>query len=143
MHSRVVDNYDEQGPVRRRTNNEEDDSPNRGPLDYPERDPLDLVEVDKRPFIRRKLLATCCGGFRTVYDEVTAETLHPALYAIQILTYGFYPGLILLGINLFADHDQRFDAAGFIACIAFVVCGALQASSFMVKRKQMEEAAAK
>lgn len=92
--------------MRRRNNNDEEGKANRGPQDYPERDPLDLIEEDKRPFARRKLLATCCGGYRTVYDEVTAQGIHPALYALQILTYGFYPGLILLCVaSLFPDSD--------------------------------------
>ena len=57
--------------MRRRNRNEGEDE-ERKVIDYPERDPLDLIEEDKRPYARRKLLATCCGGFRTVVDEVTA-----------------------------------------------------------------------
>ena len=112
--------------MRRRNNNEEEGGNNQGPRDYPERDPLDLIEEDKRPFARRKLLATCCGGYRTVYDEVTAQGLHPVLYALQILTYAFYPGLTLLAIGaLFPEADQRFSAAGFAAGVAFVVTAGL------------------
>ena len=59
MQSRVVE-IDDEGPVRRRANNEEEES--KGTRDYPERDPLDLIEEDKRPYVRRKLISTCCGG---------------------------------------------------------------------------------
>ena len=139
MQSRVVE-IDDEGPVRRRANQEEDG--NRGPQDYPERDPLDLIEEDKRPFARRKLLATCCGGIRTVYDEVTAQSIHPALYFLQILTYAFYPGLILLSNGaIFTDADQRMASAYFVAAISFVVCAILQGISYKMNRSQMARAA--
>ena len=109
--------------MRRRANNEE--GGNAGPQDYPERDPLDLIEEDKRPFARRKLLATCCGGIRTVYDEVTAQSIHPALYVLQILTYAFFPGIILLSVVIFPDGDQRETAGYFVAGISFVICALL------------------
>lgn len=114
--------------MRRRNNDPEEGEAGgrRGPQDYPERDPLDLIEEDKRPFARRKLLATCCGGYRTVYDEVTAQSLHPGLHVLQILIYCFLPVLIIIGAFIvFKDFDQRFAAAWFVAGITFVVCGAL------------------
>lgn len=124
------------GPVRHRANNEEEES--KGPRDYPERDPLDLIEEDKRPYVRRKLISTCCGGFRSVYDEVTAQTLHPALFLIQILTYLFYPGLILLfsGV-IWSEKGMRMEACTVVAVIAFILGCLLQVSSYMLKRQEL------
>ncbi len=124
------------GPVRHRANNEEEES--KGPRDYPERDPLDLIEEDKRPYVRRKLISTCCGGFRSVYDEVTAQTLHPALFLIQILTYLFYPGLILLFTGvMWSEKGMRTEACAVVAVIAFILGCALQISSYMLKRQEL------
>ncbi len=127
---------DDMGPVRHRANNEEEES--KGPRDYPERDPLDLIEEDKRPYVRRKLISTCCGGFRSVYDEVTAQTLHPALFLIQILTYLFYPGLILLfsGV-IWSEKGMRMEACTVVAVIAFILGCLLQVSSYMLKRQEL------
>jgi len=138
MQSRVVE-IDDLGPVRRRTG-DEDEERNTGPRDYPERDPLDLIEEDKRPFARRKLVSTCCGGFRTVYDEVTAQTLHPALFPIQILTYLFYPGLIMLfALVMWTEKGMRMEACTAVAIIAFVVGAVLQNISYMFKRQEMAQ----
>ena len=124
------------GPVRHRANNEEEES--KGPRDYPERDPLDLIEEDKRPYVRRKLISTCCGGFRSVYDEVTAQTLHPALFLIQILTYLFYPGLILLFTGaMWSEKGMRMEACAVVAVIVFILGCALQISSYMLKRQEL------
>ena len=141
MQSRVVE-IDDQGPVRRRANG--NDEERKGPQDYPERNPLDLIEEDKRPFVRRKLLATCCGGVRTVYDEVTAQPLPCALLAVQILTYLFYPGLILLSTRtLWPDFNDREASCAFVAAISFFVCSLLHGSSFLLKRKELAHAAQK
>ena len=95
MQSRVVE-IDDEGPVRRNNNNNEEEERKGGSVIYPERDPFDLIEEDKRPFARRKLLSTCCGGFRTVYDEVTAQPVHPGLLALQILIYLFFPVIVIV-----------------------------------------------
>lgn len=143
----------------RQRNNAGGNEERKGPIEYPERDPLDLIEEDKRPFARRKLLATCCGGYRTVYDEVTAQSLHPALLAIQFLTYMFFPGLIMLSIGVlwpdqnrmiggtlvagaWPEGDDRMISGAFVAGVAFVVCSALQISSFLLKRGDMAREAA-
>ena len=101
METRVVE-IDDLGPVRNRT--QEDGEERKGPREYPERDPLDLIEEDKRPFARRKLIQTCCGGCRIVYDEVTAKTLHPGLFVMQILIYLFFPGVILVFTQVIMDE---------------------------------------
>ena len=62
------------GPDERRENN--------GRTEYPERDPLDLIDEDKRPFVRRRICQTWCGGFRTVYDDIDEEGIHPGLYIV-------------------------------------------------------------
>ena len=124
MQTRVVE-IDDLGPVRRRPANAEDEE-QKGPREYPERDPLDLIEEDKRPFARRKLLATCCGGCRTVYDEVTARTIHPGLFVMQILIYLFYPVLIIVfGLVAMPDKGMRMEACAAVAGIAFLICGGL------------------
>lgn len=120
--------------MRRRNNNEEGEE-RKGPTEYPERDPFDLIDEDKRPYARRKLLATCCGGFRTVYDEVTAKSIHPALYVLQFLIYLFFPGMILvMGIIAMPDKVDRMEACAIVAALATLVCGSLHAISFYKQR---------
>ena len=96
---------------------------------------MDLIDEDKRPYARRKLLATCCGGCRTVYDEVTAQSIHPVLYLLQILIYLFFPALILIiGVNAWKEKGMRMEACGLVAGIAFLVCGTLHGISYSLKR---------
>lgn len=139
MEQRAVE-IDDLGPVRNRNNNNEEER--KGPREYPERDPLDLIEEDKRPFVRRKLVATCCGGFRYVYDEVTAKTIHPGLIVLQILLYLFLPGVILVITQVAMDEKvNRMEACALVAGLAFLVCGSLHGLSFYMKRKENELAA--
>ena len=122
--------------MRRRNNG--DGEERKGPTEYPERDPFDLIDEDKRPYARRKLTATCCGGFRTVYDEVTAKSVHPALFALQILIYLFFPGMILVfGISVWSDKDMRMEACTVVAGFALVVCGSLHGLSFYKQRQNL------
>ncbi len=140
MQNRVVELDDELGPVRRRNLDAEQREGNRR---YDERDPLDLIEEDKRPFARRKLLATCCGGCRTVYDEVTARPIHPGLYALQILIYLFYPGMILvIGVIAMPDKDMRMEACAIVGSIGFLVGAAFHYASFHYKKQEMDRMAA-
>ena len=133
MQSRVVE-IDDEGPVRRHNNNEEEERKG-GPVIYPERDPFDLIEEDKRPFARRKLLSTCCGGFRTVYDEVTAQPLHPGLYALQILIYLFFPVIVtVFGLVAMPEKNMRMEACAIVAGIALLVCCIVHGISFNMKR---------
>ena len=126
------------GPVRRNQGNN-DGEERKGPREYPERDPLDLIEEDKRPFARRKLTSTCCGGCRTVYDEVTAKTLHPGLFVMQLLIYLFFPGVILVFSRAIWDEKaDRMEACFVVAGLAFLVCGSLHGISFWMKRKEFE-----
>ena len=135
MEQRAVE-IDDLGPVRNQNNNEEE---RKGPREYPERDPLDLIEEDKRPFVRRKLTSTCCGGFRTVYDEVTAKSVNPGLLALQILIYLFLPGVIIVIAHAAMDEKvDRMEACGIVAGLAFLVCGGLHGLSFYMKRKEIE-----
>ena len=39
----------------------------------------DLVDEDKHGFVRRRILATIFGGFRTVVDEVEEANVGPGL----------------------------------------------------------------
>ena len=135
MQSRVVE-IDDEGPVRHRQNNEDDEErKGSGPVIYPERDPFDLIEEDKRPFARRKLLATCCGGCRTVHDEVTAQPLHPGLYALQILIYLFFPVMVtVFAVIVMPEKNMRMEACFIVAGIALLVCGLVHGISFNMKR---------
>ena len=139
MQTRVVELDDDLGPVRRRNPEAEQREGNRR---YDERSPLDLIEEDKRPFARRKLLATCCGGCRTVYDEVTAKPIHPGLYALQILIYLFYPVMILvIGIIAMPEKKMRMEACTIVAGIGLVVGGVLHYISYYYKKQEMDRIA--
>ena len=134
MEQRAVE-IDDLGPVRNQNNTGEE----RKEREYPERDPLDLIEEDKRPFVRRKLTSTCCGGFRTAYDEVTAKFINPGLLILQILIYLFFPGVILVIAQVAMDtKDDRMEACAIVAGLAFLVCGSLHGISFYMKRKEIE-----
>jgi hypothetical protein len=133
MQARVVE-FEDDRPGRQR-NNVEGNEERKGPIEYPERNPLDLIEEDKRPFARRKLSQTCCGGCRTVYDEVTGERVHIGLFLVQILTYIFVPGIILLfTLLIMPKKDDRFVACAIVAGILLLVCGSLHLTSFCLKR---------
>lgn len=133
MQARVVE-FEDDRPGRQR-NNAEGNEERKGPIEYPERNPLDLIEEDKRPFARRKLIQTCCGGCRTVYDEVTGTQLHIGLFLVQILTYIFTPGIVIIfTLVIMPKKEARFVACAIVAVILLLVCGSLHAVSFCLKR---------
>ena len=125
-----------------RNRNAGDDEERKGPIEYPERDPMDLIEENKRPFARRKLCATCCGGIRFVYDEVTAQGIHPALYLMQFLEYLFFPGVIVLfGLAIWPDKNDRMEACAVVAALAFVLCSILHGISYRMHKQENERQA--
>lgn len=138
MQSRVVE-FNEEGPTRHRNNAAGDEEEKKGPVDYPERDPLDLIEEDKRPFAKRKLLQTCCGGCRVVHDEVTAESVSGVLLGVQILTYIFIPGIVaVFALLVFPDKDDKYLACIIVGVFVALICGSLHTASYLTNRKELE-----
>ena len=89
--------------------------------------------------MRRKLTSTCCGGFRTVYDEVTAKSLNPGLFVLQVLIYLLFPGIIIIIAQVAMDEKvDRMEACSIVAGAAFLICGGLHLISFYMKRKEIE-----
>lgn len=101
-------------------------------VDYPERDPLDLIDEDKRPFARRRICQTWCGGFRTVYDDIDEIRLHPGLLIVQLLIM-LIPPLATYLITVMISDCQTASLVAAIA--AFIVVGMLQTISYMMQAK--------
>ena len=49
----------------------------RGQANYSERPFKDLVDEEKRPFVKRRILSTLLGGYRLVYNEEDDESYIP------------------------------------------------------------------
>ena len=69
---------------------------NNAQVDYPERHPNDLIDEDKRPYAKRRLIQTLAGGLRIVYDETGAKSIHPILYLAQAFVYLEIPICVIL-----------------------------------------------
>ena len=107
----------------------------RAAAEYRERSPLDLIDEDKRPFARRRILATYLGGLRTTYDETSEEAIPPLLYVGQALIYLFCP--ILFGVLGIAVPD-RYTASLVAAGVAAIVLDLLVFCSYFRKGNNIE-----
>ena len=48
-----------------------------GNASYNERPFTDLVDEEKRPFVKRRVLSTLLGGYRTAFDDADDESSIP------------------------------------------------------------------
>ena len=77
-----------------------------------------------------------------MYDEVTARPIHPGLYALQILIYLFYPGMILvLAVIAMPEKKMRMEACAIVAGIGFVIGAVLHYISYHYKKQEMDRMA--
>ena len=102
--------------------------------DYPERSPLDLIDEDKRPFARRRILATVLGGWRSTYDEVDETTIHWALFPIQILVYLLFPAVFYFIAGLDEKSYDNTLKSSISATIAFMIVALLQTISYLLEK---------
>ena len=83
----------------------------------------DLVDEDKHGFVKRRILATVLGGFRTVVDEASETSAGLALILTQLLIYLIVPGWVALATVIFKDNDQRVLAIVLGGAFPFVING--------------------
>jgi hypothetical protein len=56
-----------------------------------------LVDEEKRLFVRRRVIATILGGYRTVFDESDDESYIPwHLHLFQIFIYAIMPAIVIV-----------------------------------------------
>jgi hypothetical protein len=63
----------------------------------------DLVDEDKRPFIKRRICSTLCGGYRTAIEESTGKSVPVLGHILQILIMLIFPASSFLCAFLFDD----------------------------------------
>ena len=126
-HGRSLDDFEIHDSDRDRGHRREE---RKGQTEYPERDPLDLIDEDKRPFARRRVCQTWCGGFRTVYDDYEEMALHPGLHIVQIIIM-LVPPTATYGIAVAISDCQL--ACTVAAVSAFGVVAILQTISFIMQ----------
>jgi hypothetical protein len=55
------------------------------------------VDEEKRPFVKRRVLATLLGGYRVVFNEEDDESFIPFhLHVFQVLIYCIMPAVVVV-----------------------------------------------
>ena len=55
------------------------------------------MDEEKRPFVKRRVLATLLGGYRVVFNEEDDESFIPFhLHVFQVLIYCIMPAVVVV-----------------------------------------------
>ncbi len=93
-----------------------------GNASYNERPFTDLVDEEKRPFVKRRVLSTLLGGYRIAFDDGDEESSIPIhLHIFQIFIYAIMPAIVIVMTRLPIDRPTAVIIGGAVPMVINLV----------------------